>query len=515
MRTSLKKKVFEYLIMSLSLILIQGYSLVYATDTPHREPDGSDDSWCLNCHVTHTSAPGQFTRLKGNANVCQSCHALGERAENKLMPSSDLAVPGTSGRTHRWDSGPAGYVTASTSTSTGTVLSGISVVSWNSGDIQGSLKNIAYNGTVVRTYEINIMISGESGVAQFQWKKSDDGGAWSALNGTNITTGADITTADGTNIKFSFINGTSPTSFVAGDKWTIVVRPQINFPFNSDLAKRMFTETNATMDVPDVTSGDLYTIPSSTYGKAACSTCHNQHGQSKNSFDPYAPAYTSGGGEGRHFQRMDNEQNQLCLNCHNQRNIGNDFSDADATNDVRTYSGTMKSHPVGVTFPSTKTEHVGLMHSVPKEPSTTTTPGTNQIELSLNKLFGTATADSGNLTTLTDTTKGLIWTTNELAGKKIRFVYKRCNSSCPTNNLSVGISVTIASNTINSITFSTSLTNQIRNGDAYVIDVDGNPSNDFRFYNAGTISFTGGTVYCMTCHGPHWADSNELTYDAP
>ena len=514
MRTSLKKRVFEYLIMSLSLILIQGYSLVYATDTPHREPDGSDDSWCLNCHVSHTSAPGQFTRLKGNSNVCQSCHALGERAENKVMASADLAVPGSSGRTHRWDSGPAGYVTASVSnTSTGTVLSGISGFSWNSGDIQGSLKNIAYNGTVVRTYEINIMTSGESGVAQFQWRKSDDGGAtWSSPSG-NLATGANITITDGTNIKFSFINGSSTTSFVAGDKWTIVVRPQINFPFNSDLAKRMFTETNATMDVPDVTSGDLYIIPSSTYGKAACSTCHNQHGQSKNSFDPYASVYTSGGGEGRHFQRMDNEQNQMCLNCHSQRNI----APTGSITNVETWQGVdvKLSHPVGVDYATGTGSNIPTMHMPPKEPSTTTTPGTDQINLSLDKLFGTATADSGNLTTLTDTTKGLIWTTNELAGKMIRFVYKRCNSSCPTNNLSVGISVTIASNTNTTITFSTSLTNQIRNGDAYVIDVDGNPSNDFRFYNAGTISFTGGTVYCMTCHGPHWADSNELTYDAP
>ncbi|MCK5691137.1 hypothetical protein KAI87_17770, partial [Myxococcota bacterium] len=46
----------------------------------------------------------------------------------------------------------------------------------------------------------------------------------------------------------------------------------------------------------------------------ACSTCHDSHSQSMAAFDPQAS--TTPGESGRHFLRMDNSQNEMCLDCH-------------------------------------------------------------------------------------------------------------------------------------------------------------------------------------------------------
>lgn len=92
-----------------------------------------------------------------------------------------------------------------------------------------------------------------------------------------------------------------------------------------------------------------------------CSTCHNQHSQFNTPFDPNAPAYSGSGTgynaaakHGRHHQRIDNNTNQMCLDCHGARNI----------TDVRTYTGNKLSHPVGVTFSGG-----GSFHSAPLEPN--------------------------------------------------------------------------------------------------------------------------------------------------
>lgn len=78
-----------------------------------------------------------------------------------------------------------------------------------------------------------------------------------------------------------------------------------------------------------------------------CSVCHMAHGQAKTSWDPNAPAYTGAGtGSGRHFQRISNDINQMCEDCHYYRKAG-----TTGTN-VRIYDGNKKSHPVVKIFTS-------------------------------------------------------------------------------------------------------------------------------------------------------------------
>jgi len=491
---TLLKKFFATLI-SLGFIILT--APVYAVDPPHNDTITPETWWCTRCHTQYDGGV-QHKSAEGNPYICLNCHTTAGLANNKRLLSAEQAMPGTSGRNHRWDSGPGGYVTpGGANTSTGMVFSGVA----------GGQSGV-FAGTMPRAYTITVNSGGDVGTATFNWTWQDEGGTPQA-GGTNISTGTDISLNG--NIKVTFANGLSP-SFTQNDTWTIKVRPQINYPTTyvdtaTNLTRKMFPPVGAPLDIPDVDPTG-YVYPGSTYGKASCSTCHNQHYQSKQSFDPLSPSsYSSSpqfsNGEGRHFQRINNEQNQLCLDCHSARNKGNDFYNADPDDDVRTWTGNKKSHPVGVDFPSTKIENAALFHTVPKEPSTSLlNPGA---DMSDKATSGKATSTT-NTICVTDTSKDF---TN------------------PSNNYynPIGLAVYFPSQFVGNLITSYNANQvcwaagnvSITTGDVYLIDVDGNPSNNFRFYNsgAGTISFTGGKVYCMTCHSLHWADSNETTYDAP
>lgn len=247
---------------------------------------------CLDCHTPHSGEGANLTQVEGNANVCLSCHNSTGLAAAKPFLDSDQALPGTSGTSHRFDSGPSGHAEASTSnTSTGTVVSG------------GT-----FTGRIERTWTITITTAGNVGTARFSWTDSDGSSA------TNVATGTAVSLSSG--ITATFSNGTSP-SFVAGDRWTIYVRTDLTLPSASD---------------PDE---EELAIRLEGGTKVTCSTCHNQHSQANAPADASAPAYTgTGTGEGRHYQRADNSANQMCLICHAARNVS---------------SSSQGSHPIGVT----------------------------------------------------------------------------------------------------------------------------------------------------------------------
>jgi len=213
------------------------------------------------------------------------------------MAESDQATPspgqpsGTpaGGTSHRWDAGPAGRTEpGSANTSPGDVTTGG-----------------AYSGRYPKTYTLSITATGNVGAAVFSWSDTLGGG------GSGIVTGVDVPLADGLTVTFD--DGDSSPSFVAGDVWQIPVRTDLRRPTTPAMAARLDDE------------------------RVLCSTCHNQHSQLRAPFDPGAPPYGgSGTGEGRHFQRVDNDQHQMCLDCH-------------AARDVTSIAG--GSHPVGVAIP--------------------------------------------------------------------------------------------------------------------------------------------------------------------
>ncbi|MBI3185631.1 MAG: hypothetical protein HYZ28_26125 [Myxococcales bacterium] len=80
----------------------------WAMDPPHWAGTELDFS-CKSCHTFH-NAPGMtLTSVAGNANLCQSCHVNRPGADAGTgifgfpWTSGDQAVPGSQGKSHRWD----------------------------------------------------------------------------------------------------------------------------------------------------------------------------------------------------------------------------------------------------------------------------------------------------------------------------------------------------------------------------------------------------------------------------
>lgn len=207
--------------------------------------------------------------------------------------------------------------------------------------------------------------------------------------------------------------------------------------------------------------------------RVMCSTCHNQHDQTNAPFDPKAPA---GNAWGRHYQRIANNTNQMCLDCHRTRDL----------NSVRTWTGSNLSHPVQQPLPATST-----FHWPPNDAD-----GSPQA----SALVGVAT--SGSTTTLVNGAGG--WTPAALVGQVVRF----------RTGVNKGATRPVIANTATTLTFA-ALPSPITAGDGFEIDRDGNLSNNFLLDDNGTPSYTQGRVLCMSCHSPHFADSNSATYDEP
>jgi len=80
-------------------VFLAGTATVQAVDPPHWY-FGID---CASCHTGHHAAGGSLTTSAGNVNLCQSCHSPGGLASALPINSSDRAVPGQAGTTHRFD----------------------------------------------------------------------------------------------------------------------------------------------------------------------------------------------------------------------------------------------------------------------------------------------------------------------------------------------------------------------------------------------------------------------------
>lgn len=100
---------------------------------------------------------------------------------------------------------------------------------------------------------------------------------------------------------------------------------------------------------------------------ATCSCCHNQHSQTNAPWDPFAP----GVGDGRHFQRITNDLNQMCVDCHFYRNT-NASSDPSSLR-YQAWNGNKRSHPVNLIFSSAQGEIPNVndttqFNTAPREP---------------------------------------------------------------------------------------------------------------------------------------------------
>jgi predicted CXXCH cytochrome family protein len=265
--------------------------LASAQDAPHSSARGLT---CMTCHLNHDQFGNQVGSIAGNANACLSCHqvgglasrqALADQQQAKLGPDA-VGQPKPEGNSHRWDASPSGRVES---------LSGAPASAIETGG--------SYTGRYAASYTITITAAGDSGLARFNWTGLGPG----AGSGTDILTGTNVTLETG--LAVSFVNVRPSPAFAPGDQWRITARPGLGPPANPDMLNNMAD------------------------GKVVCATCHEVHFQDAEPFDPAAPAYFSGDGQGRHFMRTANDTDQMCYECHASRFVTNALAG---------------SHPVGV-----------------------------------------------------------------------------------------------------------------------------------------------------------------------
>lgn len=251
--------------------------VMFAIDPPH----DSDTPFCGDCHAVHHASGVTLTSVAGNANLCLSCHVAGGKASRQAFLNSDQAQPApglpaslpAGGTSHRWDSSAAGRVVFLGGNSTGTIQ-----------------PSGTYTGAYAKTFTLTIAASGDVGTATFNWTATVPGGG----TGSNLLTGTNVLLDQG--VFLAFADGTN-TSFVAGDQWRLLVRPNLRSPTNSSLVSRLMN------------------------GTIMCSTCHNEHSEAREPFDSRAFPYTTNLagvfiGTNRHFLRIDSQTDQLCAECH-------------------------------------------------------------------------------------------------------------------------------------------------------------------------------------------------------
>lgn len=248
-----------------------------AADAPHEIPDN-----CDNCHRGHNSQGAGLTNTAGTFNLCDSCHKVNHNFGFPWTPEIDQAVPGVSGRSHRWDADATNLGATppdpSSSNATARTLAGrldngklrcTTCHDAHQADVQpssgrgqqfvsavvktglgtGAMTLLQPVGTVSAAKAYILEVVAGSTEADATFKLSNDGGkswwgcssptvytyvAWSTAPTNPCRVGADVPLNDPTpaNVRVAFGTGT----YVAGARWKFYV----SYPFlradNTDAA---------------------------------------------------------------------------------------------------------------------------------------------------------------------------------------------------------------------------------------------------------------------------------------
>ena len=240
------------------LLVIPGRG--FATDPPHDVSTAPAIS-CPSCHTLHKSEGGHITSVSGNANLCESCHSSRGPAFGFPWVSSDQAVPGAHGNSHRWDaqavSAAHGAQVPTTPAMANRLESGKLMCSTchdvhNGATLHGgtqhtsvtpgvAIARVAGGGTgtlslnppaaaaLARGYLLEVVTAGGVGTSRFR-VSNDNGTSWYGWNGstwvaglaTGRPTGAGVALNDGANVAMTFTG-----NFAVGDRW----RFYISYPF--------------------------------------------------------------------------------------------------------------------------------------------------------------------------------------------------------------------------------------------------------------------------------------------
>lgn len=85
-----------------ALLVVAAAGILHASSPPHWTSTTLTMD-CSACHAGHNAAGGGLTTSATNVNLCQSCHVASGMAGDLPINSVDEAVPGVSGRGHAFD----------------------------------------------------------------------------------------------------------------------------------------------------------------------------------------------------------------------------------------------------------------------------------------------------------------------------------------------------------------------------------------------------------------------------
>jgi len=274
---------------------------VHAADPPHWSSTNMNIDCTSNCHTPHQAPGGGLTASAGNVNLCQSCHRSGGLAAVLPVDSADLAQPTLgSGRHH-------GFDVAAIHVGFGAQLPT---------DLQMSLR--VMNGNVVCS------------TCHDQHRASSARGGSSRIGSATRTTALGSTGSVATGGTFTGAQGV----------WYLLA---ITVAGNQSTARFGYSKDNGTSWFPGsctpggVTSGCLTAGASValdsgvTLAFGAGSFTVGERWQFSASW-PFLRANLDSGDNGA--------SDKFCRDCHRDWVMTH--------TDVRTYTGTVRSHPVGV-----------------------------------------------------------------------------------------------------------------------------------------------------------------------
>jgi predicted CXXCH cytochrome family protein len=218
---------------------------------------------CTSCHTMHAAPGVSLTSVPGNFNLCASCHNQPGVGVMLGFPwySEDQAVPGASGRSHRWDAPLTGHGALppldpglAAKTADGALQCSTCHDAHNANPEMGGRQHVSVPvetdlapnagtgtgtgtlrvatpaaGATAKGYLAEIVAGGAAGTAT--WRLSNDSGrtwfgwsgtawvAWSTTTPNARVTGADQLLNDLTNVKVTFAG----SGFTPGDRWTFYV----------------------------------------------------------------------------------------------------------------------------------------------------------------------------------------------------------------------------------------------------------------------------------------------------
>lgn len=371
---------FVVIVVTISFGILAWFSGAAATDAPHKDPE---NVFCSSCHTPHAQLGNNYgpsLTKDSNANLCLSCHSLGNPASNWPFASADQAVPGISGSSHRWDrdmtpgAAPLNLAASNPDNAYGlrtaselvnptlkTMMTAFTnVVVCSTCHEQHSQAKTPYDpysynasagdggGTATSGTPTTLSDTSKTGWTANQWT----GYMLVMAGGTaaNIGQSRTISSSTGSPASILTVSSAFPAAVQAGDTYYITKN---STSFSSGTSAAGSDSSHVVDSTKNWTANQWAGYYVKMTGGANAGLRRRIQGSTGNTLT-LADAFANPVGNGdtyyitsnRHFMRVNNVKADLCVDCHYYRSSSS-LNGSVYQTDVHTWDGKKKSHPVG------------------------------------------------------------------------------------------------------------------------------------------------------------------------